>query len=91
MASCASAVAVLVAIRGIPLLCGRVGLCMYVGNLSMGLTAHLGRHDVKPALYRRPANSAAPALLRGLSCARRFHSHYTGHPRLERQLRQQSS
>ena len=50
MASCASAVAILVASRDIPLPCGTVVLCMYVGNLSMGSTAHLGRYDVRPAL-----------------------------------------
>ena len=50
MASCASAVAVLIASAGIPLLCGRVGLCIYVGNFSMGLTAHLSRYDVRPVL-----------------------------------------
>ena len=57
----------------------------------MGLTEHLVSHDVKPALqrvlratkpalYRVAPNSAAPAPLRGLSCAKRFHPHYSGHP-----------
>lgn len=66
-------------------------MCAYALEICVGLTAHLGAYDfrhalyrvvraTKPALYRGAPNSAAPSLLKGLSRAKRFHQHYTGHP-----------